>query len=118
MTQTVEQEDLGVQAPSSLLSPPRSKDKKGTKKKNFLSPSPGSRPRKTQNSVNVVVSAGPGPSSTSWMARRSTDGQELVSLDCVPGGTTVEVGESTAGVDSSSRTPMRRTLKLAARIGR
>ena len=52
------------------------------------------------------------------MARRSTDGQEVVSPDCVPGGTTVEVGESTAGVDSSSRTPKRRTLELAARIGR
>ena len=43
--------------------------------------------------------------------------QEVVSPDGVPGGTTVEVGESMAGVDSSSRTPKRRTLKLAARIG-
>ena len=52
------------------------------------------------------------------MARRSTHGQEVVSPDCVPGGTTVEVGESTAGVDSSSRTPKRRTLEVATRIGR
>ena len=31
---------------------------------------------------------------------------------------TEEVGESMAGVDSSSRTPKRRILELAARIGR
>ena len=48
----------------------------------------------------------------------STDGQEVESPDSVPRGTTVEVGESMAGVDSSSRTPKRRTLELAARIGR
>ena len=34
------------------------------------------------------------------------------------GGATVEVGKSTACVDSSSRTPKRKTLELAARIGR
>ena len=51
------------------------------------------------------------------MAWRSTDRQEVVSPDCVLGGMTVEVGESMAGVDSSSRTLKRRTLKLAARIG-
>ena len=66
----------------------------------------------------MVVSAGPGPSSTSLMAQGSTDGQEVESPDSVPGGTTVEVGESMAGVDSSSRTSKRRTLELAARIGR
>ena len=66
----------------------------------------------------MVVSAGPGPSSTSGMARGSTNGQEVESPDSVPGGTTVEVRESMAGVDSSSRTPKRRTLELAARIGR
>ena len=66
----------------------------------------------------MVVSAGPGPSSTSGMARGSTDGQEVESPDSVPGGTTVEVAESMAGVDSSSRTPKWRTLELAARIGR
>ena len=44
--------------------------------------------------------------------------QEVVSPDSDPGGTTVEVGESMAGVDSSSRTPKRRTLELVARIGR
>ena len=94
------------------------KDKKGTKKKNPLSPSPGSQSRQAHNSVHMVVSAGPGPSSTSGMARGSTDGQEVESPDSVPGGTTVEVGESMAGVDSSSRTPKQRTLELAARIGR
>ena len=66
----------------------------------------------------MVVSAGPGPSSTSGMARGSTDGQEVAPPDSIPRGTTVEVGESMAGVDSSSRTPKRRTLELAARIGR
>ena len=66
----------------------------------------------------MVVSAGPGPSSTSGMVRGSTDGQEVESPDSVPGGTTVEVGEFMAGVDSSSRTPKWRTLELAARIGR
>ena len=65
----------------------------------------------------MVVSIGPGPSCLSWLAWGSTDEREVVSPDNVPGGTTVEVGESTAGVDSSSRTPKRRTLELAARIG-
>ena len=51
------------------------------------------------------------------MARGSTDGQEVESPDSVPGGTIVEVGESMAGVDSSSRTPKQRTLELVARIG-
>ena len=60
---------------------------------------------------------GPGPSSTSGMAQGSTDGQEVESPDSVPRGTIVEVGEFMAGVDSSSRTPKRRTLELAARIG-
>ena len=53
----------------------------------------------------------------SWMARGSTDGHEVVSPDSVPKGTIVEVGESTVGVDSSSRIPKRRTLEMAARIG-
>ena len=61
---------------------------------------------------------GPGPSSTSGMARGSTDGQEVESPNSVPGGATVEVGESMAGVDSSSRTPKQRTLELATRIAR
>ena len=65
----------------------------------------------------MVVGVEPGPSSTSWMARESTNEKEAVFLDCVPGGTTVEVGEFTAGVDSSSKTPRRRPLELAARIG-
>ena len=52
------------------------------------------------------------------MARESTNEGEVVFPDCVLGGTTVEDGEFTAGVDSSSRTPRRRTLELAARIGR
>ena len=33
------------------------------------------------------------------------------------GGTTVEAGESTVGVDSSSKIQRRQTLELAARIG-
>ena len=41
----------------------------------------------------------------------------VVFPDCVPGGTTIEVGEFIAGVDSLSRTPQRRTLELATRIG-
>ena len=65
----------------------------------------------------MVVSAGPGPSCSSWLARGSTDEWEVVSPDSVLGGTTIEVGESTVGADSSSRTPKRRTLELAARIG-
>ena len=65
----------------------------------------------------MVVSAGPGSTSTSGMAQGTTDGQEVESPDSVLGGTTVEVGESMAGVDSSSRAPKRRTLELAARIG-
>ena len=52
------------------------------------------------------------------MARESTYEGTVVFPDCVPGGTTVEAGESTAGVDSSSKTQRRRTLELAARIGR
>ena len=38
--------------------------------------------------------------------------------DYILGGTTVEAGESIAGVDSSSKTQRRRTLELAVRIGR
>ena len=59
---------------------------------------------------------GPGPSFTSWMAQESTNEGEVVFPDCVLGGTTVEAGESTVGVDSSSKTPRRRTLELATRI--
>ena len=65
----------------------------------------------------MVVNTELGPSSTSWLAWGSTDGQEVVSPDSDPRGTTIEVGESMAGVDSSSRTPKRRTLELVARIG-
>ena len=65
----------------------------------------------------MVVSAGLGPSSSIWLAQGSIDGQEVVSSDNVPGETIVEVGESTAGVDSSSRAPKQTTLELAVRIG-
>ena len=41
----------------------------------------------------------------------------MVSPDNVLGGMIVEVGESTAGLNSSSRTPKRKTLGLASRIG-
>ena len=70
-----------------------------------------------QNSVNMVVSVGLGPSCSSWLAQGSTNGWEVVSPDNVLGGMIVEVGESIAGVDSSSRTPQQRTLELVARIG-
>ena len=66
----------------------------------------------------MVIGMEPGPSSTSWMAWESTDNLEVVFPDCVPVGTIIEAGEFTAGVDSSSRTPQRRTLEVAARIGR
>ena len=65
----------------------------------------------------MVVSIELGSSCSSWLARGSTDGREVVSPDSVSGGTTVEVGDSTMGVDSSSRTPQQRTLELAVRIG-
>ena len=51
------------------------------------------------------------------MAQEPSDKVEVVFPDCVPGGTTVEVREFAAGVDSSSKTPRRRTLELAAGIG-
>ena len=60
----------------------------------------------------------PGPSCSSWSARGSTNGWEVESPNSVPGGTIVEVGESIVGVDSSSKTPQRRTLELATRSGR
>ena len=66
----------------------------------------------------MVVSAEPGPSSTSWMAQDSTYEGIVAFPDCVPGGTTIEVGGFIVGVDSSSKTPRMRTLELAARIGR
>ena len=100
-----------------IVQSPQQKDKKGQKKKSSLSPTPGSRPRQAQNSVNMVVSAGPGPSSTSWMARESTYKGTVAFPDCVLWGTTEEAEESTAGVDSSSKTQRRKTLELAARIG-
>ena len=42
---------------------------------------------------------------------------EVESLDNVPRGTTIEVGKSIVGVDSSSRTPQWSTLEILARIG-
>ena len=65
----------------------------------------------------MVVNAGPRPSSMSWLVQGFTDGWEVDSSDCVPGGTTVEDGESTAGVDFSNRTPQQRTFKLPTSIG-
>ena len=41
----------------------------------------------------------------SWLARWSTNGWEVVSPNSVLEGAAVEVGESTKGVDSSSKTP-------------
>ena len=57
-----------------------------------------------------------GPFSTSWMAQESTDEGEVVLPDCVLEGTTVEAGEFIVCVDSSSKTPQRRTLEVATRI--
>ena len=51
------------------------------------------------------------------MARESIKEGEVVFPDCVARGTTVEAGGFIVGVDSSSKTPRRRTLELAARIG-
>ena len=96
---------FGSTGTKQLTQSPQPKDKKGTKKKNPLSPALGSRQQQVQNSVNIVVSTGPGPSSSSWFAQGSTDGWEVVFPDSVPRGPTTEVGESIMGVDSSSRTP-------------
>ena len=52
------------------------------------------------------------------MAQKSTYQGEVVFPDCVPRGTTVEVGGFIVGVVSSGKTPRRRTLELAARIDR
>ena len=65
----------------------------------------------------MVVSVGPGPSSTSWMAREPTYEGTVAFPDCVLGGTTVEAGEPIVGVDASSKTQRWRALELAARIG-
>ena len=108
---------FGSTGTKQLTQSSQAKDKKGTKKKNPRSPSLGSQLRQTQNLVNVVVNAEPGPSCSSWLARGSTEGQEVVFPDGVLGAVTVEVGESTAGVNSSSGTSKWRTLELAARIG-
>ena len=52
--------------------------------------------RKTR--FNMVVNAqGRGLSSKSGMARESTSEGTVVFPDCVPGGTTVEAGESIVG---------------------
>ena len=51
------------------------------------------------------------------MVKGSIDDHKVEFPDSVLGGMIVEAGESTIGVDSSSRTPQRRTLELAARIG-
>ena len=60
---------------------------------------------------------GLGPSCSSWLVQESANGWEVVSPNNVPGGTIVEVGESIAGVDSTTRAPQQRNLKLAMRIG-
>ena len=91
---------IGSIGTKQLTQSPQAKGKKGTRKKNPLSSVSGSRLQQAQNLVNMVVNAGPGPSSSSWLARGSTDGWKVVSPNSVPGETTEEVGESTAGVDS------------------
>ena len=93
------------------------KDEKGTKKKNPLSQSLGSRQRQAKNSVNEVVNAEPGPSSSSWLASGSTKGLKVVSPNSVPRRTTIQTEKFTVGLNFLSRTPQRRTLGLVARIG-
>ena len=110
MIQTMEQEDLGVLAPSSSLSPLSQRTKR-VKRKRILSRQHEFHDNgKCKKSFNMVVTIGPEPSSMSWLAQGSTDDWEVASPDRVPKGTTVEAGESIAGVDSSRRTPLRRTL--------
>ena len=60
---------------------------------------------------------GPGPSCSSWFARGSTNGWEVVSPDHVLRGTAVELRESIVGVDFSRKTPRQRTLEFVVRIG-
>ena len=67
--------------------------------------------------MNKVVSVGLGPFCLSWLAWGPTDGRgDRIPQQC-SWGTTIEVRESTAGVDSSSRITQRRALQLVARIG-
>ena len=89
----------------SFIQSSQSKDKKGEKRKSSLSPILGSRPWQAQNSVNIVVNIGPGPSSTHWMAWESIHEGKVIFPDGVPGGTIVEAGEFTVSVDSSSKIP-------------
>ena len=70
-----------------------------------------------QNSLNMMVSAGLGPSSTSGLGQKSTNGWEVDSPNYVLRVVTIEDGELTSGLDSSNRTPQWRTLELATRIG-
>ena len=89
----------------------------GKKKKNPLSPKSETQQRQTPGSIHMVV--GVGPESTFWnhLTQRTVATVGMGSLDSVPEGTTVEAGELHAGESSSSRT-QRRTLELAAKIGR
>ena len=70
-----------------------------------------------QNSINMVVSVGPGPSSLNWLARGSANGMEVESLNSVLGGKDCR-GGGIHSRDSSSRTPQWRTLELVARNDR
>ena len=70
---TLDDTDCGVGGFGSIVIKPlahypHSKYKKGRKKKNSLSPTPSSQLQQAQNSCNMVVSVGPGPSSLSWLA--------------------------------------------------
>ena len=66
----------------------------------------------------MVTDVGP-ESSFVNQATQPLDADGSISvLDCDSGRTTVEVEEAAAGAASSSRTQRRRTLELAARIGR
>ena len=72
-----------------------------------------------QNSVNMVVSGGPGPSPSSWLALEIYQWMgNSISLTSVLVGTTVEVGESMVQVwIPKVELHKQRTLELAARIG-
>ena len=71
---------VGVLAPSRSLSP-LSQKTKWVQRKIILYPQ-----HQAQNSINMVINVGPGPSSTCWLARGSTNDREVDSPNSVPGG--------------------------------
>ena len=90
---------------------------KNHNEKNPLSPTPGSQLQKVLNSINMVVSAGPGPSCWRWLSWGSNNAWEVDIANRVHGGTIVEVKDSTKKMNSSSITLQWQTLELVVRIG-